>query len=65
VTAVASFSDAYFSLVRALPELAECLRLGDEVLIAGHRVSIRIGHSGIERWQSGELDQTVRDFRGV
>jgi len=65
VTAVASFSNAYFSLVRALPELAECLRLGDEVLIAGHRVSIRIGHSGIDRWQSGELDQIVRDFRGV
>jgi hypothetical protein len=52
-------------LVRVLPELAECLRLGDDVLIAGHRVSIRIGHGGVERWQSGELDQIVRDFRGV
>jgi Ca-activated chloride channel family protein len=65
VTVVASFSDAYFSLVRALPELAECLRLGDEVLIAGRRVSIRIGHSGLEQWHGGQLDQIVRDFRGV
>lgn len=65
VMAVASFSDAYFSLVRALPELNECLRLGDEVLIAGRRVSIRIGHAGLESWQRGQLEQVVRDFRGV
>jgi Ca-activated chloride channel homolog len=65
VTVVASFSDAYFSLVRALPELTDCLRLGDEVLIAGRRVSIRIGHAGLETWQGGQLDQVVRDFRGI
>jgi Ca-activated chloride channel family protein len=65
VIVVASFSDAYFSLVRALPELTDCLRLGDEVLIAGRRVSIRIGHAGLETWQGSQLDQVVRDFRGV
>jgi hypothetical protein len=62
---VASFSDAYFALVRALPELAACLRVGDEVLIAGRRISIRIGPSGLEAWRGGQLEQLVRDFRGV
>ncbi len=65
VTVVASFSDAYFALVRALPELTACLRVGDEVLIAGRRISIRIGPSGIQAWQGGQLEQLVRDFRGV
>jgi hypothetical protein len=65
VTVVASFSDAYFSLVHALPELAACLRVGDEVLIAGRRASIRIGPSGVEAWRGGQLEQLVRDFRGV
>jgi Ca-activated chloride channel homolog len=65
VTVVASFSDAYFALVRALPELAACLRVGDEVLIAGRRISIRIGPSGLEAWRGGQLEQLVRDFRGV
>ncbi len=65
VTVVASFSDAYFALVRALPELAACLRVGDEVLIAGRRISIRIGPSGLEAWRGGQLEQLIRDFRGV
>jgi len=65
VTVVTSFSDAYFSLVRALPELAPCLRAGDEVLIAGRRASIRIGPSGVREWSTGQLEQLVRDFRGA
>ena len=65
MTAVTSFSDAYFSLVRALPELAPWLRVVDEVLIAGRRVSIRIGPSGVHGWAAGQLEQLVRDFRGA
>ncbi|HZE75359.1 MAG TPA: VIT domain-containing protein [Gemmatimonadales bacterium] len=65
VTAVTSFSEAYFSLVRALPELVPWLRVGDEVLIAGRRVSIRIGPSGVHGWAAGQLEQLVRDFRGA
>jgi Ca-activated chloride channel family protein len=65
VTVVASFSDAYFSLVRALPELAPWLRVGDEVLIAGRRASIRIGPSGLKMWGTGQLEQLARDFRGA
>jgi Ca-activated chloride channel family protein len=65
VAVVASFSDAYFSLVRALPELAPWLRVGDEVLIAGRRASIRIGPTGVQAWRDGQLDRLVRDFRGT
>ena len=41
------------------------LRAGDEVLIAGRRVSIRIGPSGVRVWGVGQLEQLVRDFRGA
>jgi Ca-activated chloride channel family protein len=65
VTVVAPFSDAYFALVRALPELTPWLRAGDEVLVAGRRASIRIGPSGITAWRHGDLDRLAHAFRGV
>ena len=65
VTVVAPYSDAYFALVRALPELAPWLRVGDEVLVAGRRASIRIAPAGVTAWRSGELDRLTRAFRGV
>jgi hypothetical protein len=61
---VAPFSPAYFALVRALPELAPWLAVGDEVVIAGGRVSIRIDPAGRTEWRGGELAATVRDFQG-
>jgi Ca-activated chloride channel family protein len=65
VTAVAAYSRAYFQLVRVLPEIAPCLSVGDEVLIAGRRASVQIGASGIEGWKPGELEDLVRNFRGT
>jgi hypothetical protein len=65
VTVVAPFSDAYFALVRALPELTPWLRAGDEVLVAGRRASIRIRPSGITAWRHGDLDRLAHAFRGV
>jgi Ca-activated chloride channel homolog len=65
VTAVAPYSDAYFALVRALPELAPWLRVADEVLIAGRRASIRIAPAGVTSWRDGELARLTRAFRGV
>jgi hypothetical protein len=65
VVTVAAYSDAYFALVRALPELAPCLGVGDTVVLAGRRVSVKIATGGgITAWQPGGLDTTVRDFRG-
>jgi Ca-activated chloride channel family protein len=65
VTAVAAYSEAYFGLVRALPELAPWLGAGDDVLIAGRRISIRITPSGVTAWRRGEVERVVRAFRGV
>jgi Ca-activated chloride channel family protein len=65
VTAVVGYSRAYFELVRVLPELAPYLSVGDEILIAGRRVSIRVGPSGTEAWKPGQLADLVRNFRGT
>lgn len=65
VFAVAPFSDAYFALVRALPEIVPFLRVGEEVLVAGRRASIRITAHGTTTWRPGELLLAVRGFRGV
>ena len=60
---VAAYSPAYFALVRALPELAPWLAVGDAVVIAGGRVSIRIEAAGLTEWRGDSLTATVRDFR--
>lgn len=65
VTRVQAFSDAYFALVRALPELAGWLGAGDEVVIAGRRASVRIGATGASTWRPGEMETLVRAFRGA
>jgi Ca-activated chloride channel family protein len=62
--AVAPFSAAYFELVRALPELAPWLGIGEQAVIAGTRISIRIDSAGISTWRGNQLATTVRDFRG-
>jgi Ca-activated chloride channel family protein len=65
VTTVAPYSEAWFALVRALPELAPCLRLGDAVLVAGREASIRVAPGGRATWRPGELTELVSRFRGT
>jgi Ca-activated chloride channel family protein len=65
VTDVAAYSRAYFELVRQLPEVAPYLSVGEEILIAGRQASVRIGSSGVETWQPGQLAALVRNFRGT
>jgi len=64
VVQVAAFSDAYFALLRALPELVKPAALEPAVLVAGRRVSIKIEAGGKSTWQDGELARLVREFRG-
>lgn len=63
VIRVAAFSDAYFALLRALPELKQPAALEPTVLVAGRRVSIKIEAGGTTVWAAGELAALVRDFR--
>lgn len=65
VTEIAAYSRAYFDLVRQLPEVTPYLSVGDAVVIAGRRESIRIGPSGINAWKPGQLGALVRNFRGT
>ncbi len=65
VVEVAPYSDAYFALVRALPELAPYLAVGDQVVVAGRRASVKIAGAGLTSWQPGHLEALVRAFRGV
>src|SRR5213594_1669402 len=64
VVSVAAFSDAYFALLRALPELVQAATLEPAVLVAGRRVSIKIGPDGKTTWTDGELERLVREFHG-
>jgi Ca-activated chloride channel family protein len=63
VVRVAAFSDAYFGLLRTLPELVQAATLEPAVLVAGRHVSIKIEAGGKTEWASGELAKLVSDFR--
>ncbi len=60
---VAPFSDAYFALLRSLPELTPAVGLTPAVVVAGRRVNIKIAAGGTESWNGGELERIVVDFR--
>jgi Ca-activated chloride channel family protein len=63
VVTVAPFSEAYFTLLQAVPELAQPATLAPAVLVAGRRVSVKIAAGGKATWRAGELNALVRDFR--
>jgi Ca-activated chloride channel family protein len=65
VIAVAPYSEAYFALVRALPELARYFTVGDEVLVAGAKVSIQVTPQGAAQLSAQALSQVVKGFRGT
>jgi Ca-activated chloride channel family protein len=64
VTEVVAYSDAYFALVRALPEISQYLAVGDDLTIAGKRASIHIGSTGTRTWSQGQLERLLRAYRG-
>jgi len=63
VVSIAPYSEAYFALLKALPDLRAAAAL-ERVLVAGRRASIKIEASGKTRWNPGELERLVREFRG-
>ena len=65
VTTVAPFSKAYFAIVRALPELGPTLKVGDSLLVAGRRASLKITAGGRESLSDAEVREFVKAFRGV
>ncbi len=65
VLTVAPFSPAYFAVLRALPEIGPSLTVGDAVLVAGQRASLKVAAGGRDRLDPAELQVFVRAFKGV
>jgi len=63
VVSIAPYSDAYFAVLAALPDLREAAALEPKVLMAGKHVSIKIGTGGKTSLNPGELEKLVREFR--
>ena len=59
VVKVQAYSEAYFALVRELPDVAEALALGDRVLVRGAKVAIAVAPDGVERLTAGEIASVV------
>ncbi len=65
VLEVVAFSDAYFALIRAIPELTPYLTVGSDMIVAGKDISIRIGADGETTLSPGKISDTARRFRGL
>lgn len=65
IVTVQAFSPAYFAVLKALPELRDPLALGDDVLVAGRRVSVRIHPTGQTRMAGSDVMQLATAFRGA
>ncbi len=65
VVEVAAYSDAYFGLVRAIPELIPYLTVGDTVMVAGKDITIKISATGETTMSPGRISETARRFRGL
>lgn len=57
---VKAFSPLYFELIDRLDGLKEALTLGDEVLVAGKGVAIKVGSSGLERMTTQQVSDLVK-----
>jgi Ca-activated chloride channel family protein len=57
---VRAYSEGYFALLRALPELGPAFALGDRVLVSGRRVAVEVSPQGAERLSDAEV-AAVRD----
>ncbi|HYW51103.1 MAG TPA: VWA domain-containing protein [Gemmatimonadaceae bacterium] len=62
---VQAFSPAYLALMAALPELRDVVTLGDDVLVSGRKVSLRLHGTGRSTLSEAEMTQLVKDFRGA
>lgn len=64
VVSIAPYSDAYFAVLKALPDLRDVAALEPGVLVAGRHLSIKIGAGGKTTLTQAELERLVREFRG-
>jgi Ca-activated chloride channel family protein len=56
---VKAYSEAYFALVRELPDLAAAFALGERVLVRGTNVAIAVAADGTERMSAAQIAAVV------
>ncbi len=59
---VRPYSDAYFALMDAIPELRDAFALGDRVEVRGRAVTVVLVADGVQQLPRRELDAIVRDW---
>jgi Ca-activated chloride channel family protein len=59
VVTVQPYSDAYFALVRELPELATAFALGERVLVRGTKVAIAVAPDGVAQMTRAQIAEIV------
>jgi Ca-activated chloride channel family protein len=64
VIELAPYSEAYFELARRLPAIREYLALGDDLIIAGDGVVLKLTPDGATEWDSQDLRAVLNGFEG-
>jgi Ca-activated chloride channel family protein len=64
VVELAPYSEAYFELARRLPAIREYLALGEELIIAGDGVVLKLVADGATEWDSQDLRTVLSGFEG-
>jgi len=64
VVRIAPFSDAYFAVLQALPELERYFTEFDTVVIGGERIAIALAEDGKDTLDTGQIARLVLGFRG-
>ena len=62
VMKVKAFSNAYFALVRRLPELGRLFGVGAEIRVQGRAVTIEVGSDGLSELDDAALAAAARDW---
>ncbi|MBA2292815.1 MAG: VWA domain-containing protein [Gemmatimonadales bacterium] len=63
-TTIAPYSPAWFAIVKARPALAEALAIGDPLVVAGKRVSLKVAAGGLTEWKANAMERFLKDFDG-
>ncbi|HVF38719.1 MAG TPA: VIT domain-containing protein [Gemmatimonadaceae bacterium] len=62
VIKVKPFSEAYFKLIDAIPDLREVFALGDKVVVAGKKFAIQVAADGAENLSNSDLAAVQADW---